>query len=121
MRTTPNSFRRHYESCARNTSLRWRRNTTNPVDNLPLSTAHYGHETHLLATVVAERTRKMCGYRKSAKLLYPAQRHAHVFRFDHDCNATRPENFVDRSRNLRCQMLLCLQSSRIYVDQTRKL
>ena len=43
-------------------------------------------------------------------------RHAHVLRFDHHCDATGLENFVDRGRNLRCQMLLCLQSARIDVD-----
>src|SRR5262245_57011295 len=107
-RTAP-AVRCHHGGSARSVALSMaEKNTTNAIDYLPLPTAEHGHETHLFRGVVAERTGKMCGHRESAGLLYATQRHAHMLRFDHDCNATGLEDFVDCSRNLRRQMLLCL-------------
>jgi hypothetical protein len=54
----------------------------------------------------------MRGYGERAGLLDPAQRHAHVLGFDHHCDATRLQNFIDRRRNLRRQMFLRLQATR---------
>src|SRR5215470_11560432 len=88
---------------------------------LPLRAAQHGHETYLLAGVVSECAGKMRGHCQRAGLFNPSQGHAHVLGFDHHCDATRLQNFIDCRRDLRRQVLLRLQATGIDVDQARKL
>ena len=80
---------------------------------LALRPTQHGQETDLLVGIVAECAGEMRRRRHRAGLLHPAQRHAHVLGLDHHRNAARFEDFVDRGRHLRGEVLLRLQAARI--------
>src|SRR5882757_9143128 len=77
---------------------------------LPLP-SHHGQETRLLRRVVAEHAGEAAGEGRRTVLGNAAYRHAGMLGLDHDRNATRLEDLVDRGRDLRGQMLLGLQAA----------
>src|SRR4051812_27559285 len=83
--------------------------------------AHQCHESNLLGRIVAERADELGRDRRGAELLHAAQRHAHVLGLEQDGDAAWIEDLVDRSRDLRSQALLRLQSPRIEIHKPRQL
>ncbi len=83
--------------------------------------AHQRDEPHLLARIVAERAGELRRDRRRAGLLHAAHRHAGMLGLHHHGDAARPQDLVDRGRDLRRQVLLRLQPACIDVDQPRDL
>src|SRR6185437_8687253 len=61
---------------------------------LTLRPAQHRHKAHLLVRVVAECAGELCRHGQCARLLHPAQRHAHMLGLDHYRHAARLQDFV---------------------------
>src|SRR5262252_4415901 len=88
---------------------------------LACAPAHQREEARLLARVVAEQTAELRRHGQCTGLLDAAQRHAGMLRFHHDRDTARLQYLLDRTRDLRGQVLLRLQAPRVHVDQPRQL
>jgi hypothetical protein len=75
----------------------------------------------LLRRIVAEHAGELGGHGRGAMLMHAAQCHALMLGLDHDGDAARLQDLVDRRDDIAGEPLLRLQAPRIDVEDTRKL
>src|SRR5260370_2447359 len=71
------------------------------------------------ARIIFERAEQAGSFHDRVLFLDPAHHHAQMFGFDHNGNPTRMQSAHERLSNLRCQVLLNLQTACEKIDITR--